>query len=80
MATKVKKVTKAELEKIQQAVGTVNRLTSQLGQMEIAKAATMGQVQEAQQVVQAEQKALEEKYGSVTISLETGEITETKED
>lgn len=80
MATKVKKVTKAELEKIQQAVGAVNRLTNQLGQMEIAKAATMGQVQEAQQVVQAEQKSLEEKYGSVTISLETGEITETKED
>lgn len=80
MATKVKKVTKEELKKIQQAVGAVNRLTNQLGQMEIAKAATMGQVQEAQQVVQAEQKALEEKYGSVTISLETGEITETVED
>ena len=68
MATKVKKVTKAELEKIQQAVGTVNRLTNQLGQM-----------QEAQKLVQEEQKSLEEKYGSVTISLETGEITETTE-
>ena len=58
MATKVKKVTKAELEKVQQAVGTVNRLTSQLGQMEIAKAATMGQVQEAQQVVRQNKKLL----------------------
>lgn len=80
MATKVKKVTKAELEKIQQAVGTVNRLTNQLGQMEIAKSATIGQIQDAQKLVQEEQKSLEEKYGSVTISLETGEITETKED
>jgi len=76
MATKVKKLTKEELETLRQAVNTVNALTNQLGQMEIAKANAINQVKDAQARVQEEQKTLEEKYGSVTIDLNTGEITE----
>jgi len=76
MATKVKKLTKEELETLRQAVNTVNALTNQLGQMEIAKANAINQVKDAQAKVQEEQKTLEEKYGSVTIDLNTGEITE----
>lgn len=79
MAKKVKKLKKAELETIRQAVNTVNALTSQLGQMEIAKANTLAQVKQAQANVQEEQKKLEETYGSVTIDLNTGEITEQEE-
>jgi hypothetical protein len=79
MATKVKKLKKAELETIRQAVNVVNALTNQLGQMEIAKANTLAQVKQAQENVQEEQKKLEETYGSVTIDLNTGEITEQEE-
>lgn len=80
MATKVKKLTKEELETIRQAVNTVNALTSQLGQMELAKANAVAQIKEAQAKVQEEQKTLEDKYGSVTIDLTTGEYTETAEE
>jgi hypothetical protein len=80
MATKVKKLKKAELETIRQAVNVVNALTNQLGQMEIAKANTLAQVKQAQENVQEEQKKLEEIYGSVTIDLNTGEITKTDEE
>jgi len=79
MATKVKKLTKEELESIRQSVNTVNALTSQLGQMELAKANAIAQIKEAQAKVQEEQKTLEEKYGSVTIDLNTGEYTEQVE-
>jgi 3-isopropylmalate dehydratase small subunit len=47
--------------------------------MEIAKANTLAQVKQAQENVQEEQKKLEEIYGSVTIDLNTGEITEQEE-
>jgi len=79
MATKVKKLTKEELESIRSSVNIVNALTNQLGQMELAKANAIAQIKEAQAKVQEEQKTLEEKYGSVTIDLNTGEYTKQVE-
>lgn len=73
---KAKKLTKDELEAVRKAVGAVNTLTSQIGQVEVQKAQLLNQVMTAQSQVQEEQKVLEEKYGSVSVNLETGEITE----
>ena len=73
---KAKKLTKDELEAVRNAVGAVNTLTSQIGQVEVQKAQLLNQVMTAQSQVQEEQKVLEEKYGSVSVNLETGEITE----
>jgi|TARA_R110000823_G_C15796047_1_gene486676 hypothetical protein len=77
---KAKKLTKEELEAVRTAVGNVNTLTSRVGQVEIQKSQLLNQVLTAQAQVVEEQKVLEEKYGSVSVNLETGEITETVEE
>ena len=77
---KAKKLTKEELEAVRTAVGNVNTLTSRVGQLEIQKSQLISQVLTAQAQVVEEQKVLEEKYGSVSVNLETGEITETVEE
>ena len=77
---KAKKLTKEELEAVRTAVGNVNTLTSRVGQLEIQKSQLISHVLTAQAQVVEEQKVLEEKYGSVSVNLETGEITETVEE
>jgi hypothetical protein len=80
MAKKAKKLTKDELEAVRKAVQMANTLISQLGQIEIQKTNLVSQALTAQAQVAEEQKILEEKYGSVSVNLETGEITETVEE
>lgn len=80
MAKKAKKLSAEELEQVRKAVNTANNFTAQLGQLEIQKAQLLSQALKAQAQVAEEQKILEEKYGSVSVNLETGEITETTEE
>lgn len=80
MAKKAKKLTKDELGAVRKAVQMANTLVSQLGQIEIQKTNLVSQALTAQSQVAEEQKILEEKYGSVSVNLETGEITETTEE
>ena len=77
---KAKKLSTEELEQVRKAVNTANNFTAQLGQLEIQKAQLLSQALTAQAQVTEEQKILEEKYGSVSVNLETGEITETTEE
>jgi hypothetical protein len=77
---KAKKLSTEELEQVRKAVNTANNFTAQLGQLEIQKAQLLSQALTAQAQVSEEQKILEEKYGSVSVNLETGEITETTEE
>lgn len=80
MAKKAKKLSAEELEQVRKAVNTANNFTAQLGQLEIQKAQLLSQALKAQAQVAEEQKILEEKYGSVSVNLETGEITEAVEE
>lgn len=77
---KAKTLKKDELESVRKAVGAANSLTTQLGQLELQKAHLLSQALTANAQVKEEQKLLEETYGSVSINLETGEITETVEE
>ena len=77
---KAKKIKQEELESVRKAVGAANSLTTQLGQLELQKAHLLSQALTANAQVQEEQKLLEETYGSVSVNLETGEITETVEE
>ena len=77
---KAKTLKKDELESVRKAVGAANSLTNQLGQLELQKAHLLSQALTANAQVKEEQKLLEETYGSVSINLETGEITETVEE
>ena len=77
---KAKKIKQEELESVRKAVGAANSLTTQLGQLELQKAHLLSQALTANAQVKEEQKLLEETYGSVSVNLETGEITETVEE
>lgn len=75
---KKKKLTKDELEKVKNAVGTVRNITARIGDLEIAKSKMVLEYDKAQAQLAEEQKVLEDKYGNVSINLEDGVITEAE--
>jgi len=79
MATKVKKLSKEELEKIQVAVNTLTRAKQNLGEMEYQKSQMISNIMNFEAEVKVVQQELEEKYGQVTIDLNTGEYQEMAE-
>jgi hypothetical protein len=80
MAKKVNKIKAEELETIQAAVNQVNQIQMQIGGIEAHKAQLLTAIKAAAEVVQAEQKKLEDVYGSVNIDLKTGEYTDVTAD
>ena len=76
---KKKKLTKDELEKVKNAVGTVRNITARIGDLEIAKSKMIIEYDKAQAQLAEEQKVLEDNYGIVSINLEDGVITEAEE-
>ena len=79
MATKVKKLTKEELEKLQLTVNKLTRSKQTLGEMEYQKNQMISSIVGLEAEVKVVQQELEEKYGQVTIDLNTGEYQETAE-
>ena len=79
MAKKAKKLTKDELEQVKSVVSAVNQLTAQIGNLEIQKSKALQAFAKAEAQLAEEQKILEDKYGSVNVSLEDGTLTETEE-
>lgn len=77
---KAKKITAEELEQIKEVVSTLNKITSAIGEMEVQKTRAIADHTQFAEKLQEQQKALEEKYGNVTIDLTTGEYTENVEE
>lgn len=71
---KKKKLTKEELENVQGAVNLVNQITTEIGRLESSKLKLYSNLQQAENKLAEERKTLEDKYGSVTIDLNTGEM------
>jgi hypothetical protein len=76
---KAKKITKKELELVQESVNKLNQAKLALADVELNKIQVLTAIQSAQQQVQVQQVALEEKYGSVSINLSTGEFKENEQ-
>lgn len=75
MATKKKKITKQELEKIKEILSKRKDILSQMGELEIVKRNMIKSLDEVDLQANEEQKNLEKKYGSVTIDLTDGSIS-----
>ena len=73
---KAKKISKKELEEAREVLGNINGIVSQIGQLELSKTRLTKQFEEADVALKAQQQALKEKYGDVSIDLEKGVITE----
>ena len=69
-----KKVTKNELEQIQDFVKKINSATSRIGQLEMEKHAVMHALHDVQSDFSVFQNELKEKYGDVKINMQTGKF------
>jgi len=77
---KVKKLTKKELESVQEISTKYSRLTSDVGNLELNKQDLLMELAKVRQEIEAEKSTLQKKYGDVNINLQTGEYSENKED
>jgi L-arabinose isomerase len=80
IAQDVKKITDEELKSVQEKVNSINQVQLQVGGLEVQKASALEAIKVSQMDLQVIQKELEEKYGKVTVNLQTGAITEIPEE
>ena len=78
----MKKVTDEELQDLQKAVQAVNEGVAQIGAYEMQKRILMREVEQTETHLKTLQLTLEDKYGTISVNLSTGEITDAdnKED
>ena len=73
------KIKEDQLQKLQEIVGTINNLQTQLGGLEIQKHQALHQISDVQAQLNDFQAELEKEYGKVSINLQDGTITEDKD-
>ena len=74
------KITEEELKGLQEKIVSIQNLQSQIGQVEGQKHLLLHQLVNAQDALQKDQVALEDKYGKVTINIQDGTYEEIKEE
>ena len=77
---KAKKITKEELAAVQGAVNNINNLYMNVGRAIVDVIKNSGSLDMLDAALKEQQQALEEKYGSVTVNLQTGEYEEVVEE
>ena len=73
------KISKKELENIQNKVKAINSLQMNIGGLEVQKAAAIQLLNANQAELNVIQQELQKKYGDATVNLETGIIKENKD-
>ena len=74
------KISSEELKSLQEALSNVNQAKTILGDVTTQAYIAQMQVLETDKVLQKEQKTLEEKYGSISLDISTGEYEEVVEE
>ena len=77
---KAEKLTKLELKTLQETVQKINQVHVELGRLENQKHKIMHNMEEMDQDFADLQKEFEDKYGKVSVNIETGELSGIKED
>tara|TARA_E500000331_G_C16641166_1_gene448623 strand:+ start:200 stop:487 length:288 start_codon:yes stop_codon:yes gene_type:complete len=80
IAQDVKKITDEELKSVQEKVNAINQVQMQIGGLEVQKNMALDTIKASQVDLQVTQKELEDKYGKVSVNLQTGAITEIPEE
>ncbi|MHC4782679.1 MAG: hypothetical protein ACYTE0_06440 [Planctomycetota bacterium] len=73
------KISKKELENIQNKVKAINSLQMNIGGLEVQKASAIQLLNANQAELNVIQQELQKKYGDATVNLETGIIKENKD-
>ena len=66
------KITEEQLKELQEKVGAIQNVQSQIGGLEAQKHAALHVLASQQEELQKIQKALEEEYGKVSINIQDG--------
>ena len=74
------KISDEELKRIQESVGAINKIQLQIGGLEVQKYTAISALQQFQAKLEIAQKELQEKYGNVSVNLQTGALKETPKD
>tara|TARA_R100000742_G_scaffold819_1_gene192 strand:+ start:658 stop:933 length:276 start_codon:yes stop_codon:yes gene_type:complete len=75
-----KKITKEELEGVQESINKINQIKIQIADAEVRKGMLLGAFSEEQQKMSLINQDLQEKYGDVNINVQTGAITEKSDE
>ena len=73
------KITDEHLKELQEKVGAIQQLQTQIGNIEGQKHILLHQLVASQENLQELQKSLEEEYGKVSINIQDGTYEEIKE-
>lgn len=74
-----KKLQKEELNQLKDLIGKISELTTQVGGLEAQKLSLLQSIFSFDASLKELQEELKEKYGEVSINIQTGEITDTDE-
>lgn len=77
---KAKKITKKELESIQELQNKLNNIIQNIGLLESQKHGLLHEIAGCNKEIEEFKAELESKYGSVNISLEDGTYTDIEKD
>jgi hypothetical protein len=77
---KAEKLTKLELKTLQETVQKINQVHIELGRLENQKHKILHNMEKMDKDFADLQKEFEDKYGKVSINIESGELSEIKED
>jgi len=78
--SEVKKISEEQLQQLQQLVGTIQNLQSQIGGIEAQKHVALHQLLGTQDELQKVQVALEDEYGKININIQDGTYEEIVEE
>lgn len=70
------KIKKAELEKLQMFVNTINQLQTAVGGLELQKQELVTEAVSVNSQLRGFQEELRKEYGDITVNVKTGEITD----
>jgi hypothetical protein len=76
---KPEKITDAELNTLQATVRTIDRLTADVGRMEIQKHAMMKAMEKTQETIETMRTDFMKTYGTDNVNIQTGEIAYASE-
>ena len=74
LKAKAEKITDNELESLQSTIRTIDRLTLDVGRIEIQKFSVLAAMQEVQKKIDGTREDFVKKYGTDNINIQTGEI------
>jgi hypothetical protein len=78
--SEVKKISEEQLKSLQEKVGTIQNLQTQIGGIEMQKHGALHQVATVQEELSKLQAQLEEQYGKVSINIQDGSYEEITEE